>query len=147
MMQYLKYSLLLCTILCAVLYSHAQLPSLIDDNTGQDDYMQNTVLKPGENPQDKIRSRIFVKTTLSKKTCFVGESVLVVYQLYTSLYCEPKVVKQPSFNGCSLVEMTTDEPEYLDKVNGKMYRVLLIRKVQLTPLQDGELLIPSAVVN
>ena len=146
-MQFLRYSLLLCMLLSAALYSHAQLPSLIGDDTEQDDYQQNTILKPGEDPQDKIRSQIFIKTTLSKSTCFVGEPVLVIYQLYTALYCQPKVVKQPSFNGCSLVEMTTDEPEYLDKVNGKMYRVLLIRKVQLTPLQEGELLIPPAVVN
>ncbi|WP_170971016.1 BatD family protein [Ilyomonas limi] len=134
-------------MLCAVLYNRAQLPSLIGDDTDQDDYLQNTILKPGEDPQDKIRSQIFIKTTISKKACFVGEPVLVVYQLYTALYCQPKVVKQPSFNGCSVVEMTTDEPEYLDKENGKMYRVLLIRKVQLTPLQEGELLIPPAVIN
>lgn len=147
MMQYLRNTLLLCIMMCGVLYSHAQLPSLIDDPQEDNDYMQSTVLRPGENPEDKIRSQIFVKTTVSKRTCFVGEPVLVVYQLYTALYCQPKVIKQPSFNGCSLVEMTTDEPEYMDKENGKMYRVLLIRKVQLTPLQEGELLIPPAVVN
>jgi hypothetical protein len=147
-MRHLKNTLLLwCVMLGGVLYSHAQLPSLIDDSEEEGNYLQNTILKPGEDPQDKIRSQIFIKTSVSKKTCFVGEPVLVVYQLYTALYCQPKVVKQPSFNGCSLVEMTTDEPEYMDKENGKMYRVLLIRKVQLTPLQEGELMIPPAVVN
>jgi hypothetical protein len=147
MMQHLKNTLLLCAMICAVLYCHAQLPSLIDDAQNDKDYMQSTVLRPGENPEDKIRSQIFIKTSVSKRTCFVGEPVLVVYQLYTALYCQPKVIKQPSFNGCSLVEMTTDEPEYMDKEKGKMYRVLLIRKVQLTPLQEGELIIPPAVVD
>src|SRR4051794_22762688 len=147
MMQYLKNTLMLCIMICAELYGHAQLPSLIDDAQEDNDYMQSSVLRHGENPEDKIRSQIFVKTTVSKRTCFVGEPILVIYQLYTALYCQPKVVKQPAFNGCSLVEMTTDEPEYMDRENGKMYRVLLIRKVQLTPLQEGELLIPPAVVN
>src|SRR4051812_20374725 len=147
MMQFLKNTLLLSVMICAVLFSHAQLPSLIDNSQEDNEFMQSSVLRPGENPEDKIRSQIFVKTTVSKRTCFVGEPILVIYQLYTALYCQPKVVKQPTFNGCSLVEMTTDEPEYVDKQNGKMYRVLLIRKVQLTPLQEGQLLIPPAVVD
>lgn len=148
MMRFLKNRWLLCWVLC-VLGSNAvqaQLPSLFG-NDGVENELSNTVLKPGDDPQEKIRSQIFIKTTLSKKSCFVGEPVLVLYQLYTALYCQPRVIKQPSFSGCSLVEMTTDEPEYLDQENGKMYRVLLIRKVQLTPLQEGELLIPPAVVN
>ncbi len=148
-MRYLRYSLLLCILFCTGLYSGAQpqLPSLINDAPDDDTYLSNTVLRPGESAQDKIRSQIFIKTSVSKKNCFVGEPVLVMYQLYTALYCQPKVVKQPSFSGCSLVEMTTDEPEYMEKENGKMYRVLLVRKVQLTPLQEGELIIPPAVVN
>ncbi len=148
-MQYRKNIVLLGVVLCTALLIQAQsqLPSLFDDAQEQNTYLQNTVLKPGEKPEDKIRSQIFIKTTVSKRSCYVGEPVLVVYQLYTALYCQPKVVKQPSFSGCSLVEMTTDEPEYIEKADGKMYRVLLIRRVQLTPLQEGELVIPPAVVN
>lgn len=147
-MQCLRNSLLLCILLCATLYSEAQLPSLINDDMPEERTKAgNTVLQPGENAQDKIRSQIFIKTSISKNTCFVGEPILVVYQLYRALYCQSKIVKEPFFNGCSLVEMTTDEPEYMEKENGKVYRVSLVRKVQLTPLQEGELLIPPAIVS
>ncbi len=43
--------------------------------------------------------------------------------------------------------MTSDEPEQTLTENGKTYRVQLIRKVQLIPLQAGDLQIPPATVN
>ena len=124
-----------------------QLPSLFDEPTAQNEYQRNSVLKPGENPEAKIHSLIFIKTSISKKTCFVGEPILVTYQLYTAVSCHSRVTKQVAFSGCSVIEMTSDEPEQTQKDKGVIYRVQLIRKVELIPLQAGDLLIPPATVN
>ena len=137
---------MLC-LLCVKAWSQpVQLPSLFGDDA-QNDYLKNSVLKPGEDPTAKIRSLVFIKTSISKKACFVGEPILVIYQLYTAVSCHSRVTKQVSFSGCSVIEMTTDEPEQAEKEGGKIYRVQLIRKVQLIPLQSGDLIIPPATVN
>lgn len=124
-----------------------QLPSLLTESDAQNDYQKNSVLKPGEDPTKKIHNLIFIKTSISKKTCFVGEPILVIYQLYTAVSCHSRVTKQVSFSGCSVIEMTSDEPEQVEKKDDKIYRVQLIRKVQLIPLQSGDLIIPPATVN
>ncbi len=124
-----------------------QLPSLLNRADGQSDYIKNSVLQPGENPQEKIRHLIFIKTSVSKKTCFVGEPVLVTYQLYTAVSCHSKVIKQVAFSGCSVIEMTDDEPDQIQKEKGAIYRVQLIRKVQIIPLKAGDLTIPPATVS
>lgn len=106
------------------------------------------VLKPGEDPLKKIRNSMFVKAIASKKKVYVGEPVLVSYKLYTSLRSNSRVVKQPSFSGCSVSEMTTSEVQAdIETVNGKKYRTFLFRKVQLFPLQPGVVTIGQASVD
>jgi hypothetical protein len=124
-----------------------QLQSLFDDQGLGSAFVQDPVLKPGERPDEKIRNNIFVKVFTSKSSCYVGEPILVTYKLYTGLKSESKVVKQPAFSGCSVLEMTTDDPPGQEQLNGKNYRVFLIRKVQLTPLQPGPLQLGTASVD
>ncbi len=125
-----------------------QLPSLFNEPDAQKEYQKNSTLQPGENPETKIRSLIFIKTSVSKKSCFVGEPIMVTYELYTAVSCHSKVTKQVAFSNCSVIEMTSvDEPEKTVKENGVIYRVQLIRKVQLIPLQAGDLAIPPATIS
>ncbi len=125
-----------------------QLPSLFGEPDAQKEYQKNSVLQAGENPENKIRSLIFIKTSVSKRTCFVGEPIMVTYELYTEVSCHSKVTKQVAFSNCSVIEMTSvDEPDKTVKENGAIYRVQLIRKVQLIPLQPGDLAIPPATVS
>lgn len=125
-----------------------QLPSLFGEPDAQKEYQKNSVLQPGENPENKIKSLIFIKTSISKKNCFVGEPIMVTYELYTAVSCHSKVTKQVAFSNCSVIEMTSvDEPDKTVKENGVIYRVQLIRKVQLIPLQAGNLEIPPATVS
>ena len=140
--------LLLC-LCCVKMYAQqVQLPSLFSESEDQNDYTKNSVLKPGENPQAKIHKLIFVNTSVSKKSCYVGEPILVTYQLYTAISCHSRVTKQVAFSSCSVIEMTSgDEPEQIKKEGEKVYRVQLIRRVQLIPLQAGDLIIPPATVN
>ncbi len=107
---------------------------------------EDAVLQPGENPAKVVKENVFMKVEVSKPQVFVGEPVLVSYKLYVALRGQSKVVRQPSFAGASVIEMTTDElPEY-EVFNGRRYKAFLIRKVQLYPLEEGRLLLEPAIV-
>ncbi len=138
--------MLLCWV--KIIAQPTQLPSLFSEPDAQKEYLKNSVLQPGENPKSKIQSLIFIKTSVSKKTCFVGEPIMVTYELYTAVSCHSKVTKQVAFSNCSVIEMTSvDEPDKTVKENGAIYRVQLIRKIQLIPLQAGDLEIPPVTIS
>ncbi len=124
-----------------------QLPPIFNEED-LDALAQNNILKPGEKPDEKIRKNIFVKVSANKTTCFVGEPILVTYQLFSALENEAKVNRQPTFSGCSVIEMTDpNEQATMQTINGKTYKVFTIRKVQLIPLQEGELKLDTATVD
>jgi hypothetical protein len=105
-------------------------------------------LKPGENAKDKIVKNLFVRATIDKRSCFVGEPILATFKLFTRLDSESKIVKRPSLNGFSVVDMERPETGVFSKemYNGKLYNCYLIRKVQLYPLQSGPLTIDPVEV-
>lgn len=121
---------------------------IMQDRLPRPDVLDNsTILKPGETITSKVKANIFIRVYVSRKSCVVGEPILVTYKLCTRLAPQAKVAKQPTFNGCSVQEMTTDDllPE-TENINGKDYRTYVIRKVQLTPLQAGKLVLDAAAV-
>ncbi len=105
-------------------------------------------LKKGENARDKIKGNILIKLDVNKHSCYVGEPILASYKLCTRVRSQSRVVKQPMFNGCTVIEMTgTEEPvARREVINGKSYNVYVIRKVQLFPLQEGKLVLPQVGV-
>lgn len=114
-----------------------------------EDFSNEQVLKKGEDALKKIRENLLIKLEVNKTTCFVGEPLLVTYKLCTRLKSQSRVIKQPSFTGCTVIEMTTNDfalPEQ-ELVNGRMYNVYIIRKVQLFPLQPGTLALPETTVD
>jgi hypothetical protein len=107
-------------------------------------------LSPGEDAKEKIKKNLFVRATVDKQSCFIGEALLATFKLYTRLDSESKILKRPSFNGFSVIDL--EEPEAgiftREMINGKLYNCYLIRKVQLFPLQSGEVTIePVEIVN
>lgn len=109
---------------------------------------QSAILKPGENWNDKIKSNLFVRVIASKTNCVVGEPLLITYKLYTRLPIEAKLAKQPSFNSCTIYEMTPLNPtEGMEKVNGKLYKTCIVRQVQIFPLQPGDIKMDAAVMD
>lgn len=96
-------------------------------------------LLPGENVKEKISKNLFIKATIDKHTCYVGEPVLATFKLFTRLDSESKIVKRPSLNGFSVIELEEPEAGIFSKemYNGKLFNCYLIRKVQLFPLQSG----------
>ena len=127
--------------------SQAPPTSLLDLFPMQDDLPSGQFLKKGESAINKIKNNIVVRLELSKTNCFVGEPILATYKLCTRLKSTSKVIKQPMFSGCTVVELTDSEmSSHVEKINGWEYNVFVIRRVQLIPLNAGSLTLPQAQV-
>lgn len=105
-------------------------------------------LLPGENVKNKVAKNLFVRATIDKHTCYVGQPILATFKLFTRLDSESKVLKRPSLNGFSVIDLEQPEAGIFSKemVNGKLFNCYLIRKVQLFPLQSGMLTIESVEI-
>ncbi|MEO5948082.1 MAG: BatD family protein [Chitinophagaceae bacterium] len=101
--------------------------------------ISNYFLRPGENPYKKIKENLFVKVQVDKKNCYAGEPVLATFKLYSCLESKSDIVKNPGFYGFSIFDMInlSDKEVLAEKINGKIFDVHTIRKVQLFPLQAG----------
>ncbi len=104
-----------------------------------DDY----ILKPGENVAEKTAKNLFIKLDLSKKSCYVGEPIVATYQLFTRLPSETTITDAPSFNGFSVNDLDISSNSTLEKYKGRKYNVYTIRKVELYPLQAGNITLGS----
>jgi hypothetical protein len=104
-----------------------------------DQPLDEMVLKPGESVAEKVRKNIFVKLEVSRNSVYVGEPLVATYKLYTRLNSESRVIHRPSFTGFSVYEMGDNGPVKSDEesVNGKVYDMYVLRRVQLYPLQEG----------
>ncbi|MDB5191829.1 MAG: hypothetical protein JWQ96_1392, partial [Segetibacter sp.] len=122
--------------------------SILDQlRKGDEEYGNDQFLRKGEDPREKIKNNVLVKAEVSKRTCFVGEPILVTYKLCTRLRSQSRVTKQPTFSGSTVIEMTTEDPiAKREVINGKPYNTYVIRRVQLFPLQEGKLELPAAQV-
>ena len=106
------------------------------------------ILKKGEDPIEKINRNMSVKLEVDRTSCYVGEPVVATYKLYTRLKSESNLVKNPSFNGFSVIDLQQpDNTSYqVEKLNGRDYNVYILRKVQLYPLLAGDLELGAAEV-
>ena len=107
----------------------------------QDEFIDAIVLRPGESTAEKIQKNLFIKVIPSKTTCYEGEPIMVTYKVYTRLDVDnANVTRRPSFSGFSAYDMEEpNQPFEMDELNGKRYHSWSIRKVQLYPLQNGQL--------
>ncbi len=107
------------------------------------------IIKKGENVQDKISKNLFVRVDADKTSCYVGEPIVVTYKLYTRLKSESNIVKNPSFNGFSVIDLVPPQASInyvVEKFEGREYNVYTLRKVQLYPLQPGRFDLETASI-
>ena len=97
------------------------------------------ILKDGENSDEKIKKNIFVKLDVNKNECYVGEPITASYKLYTRLNSESTITEAPSFNGFSVSDFDLSQNSTIETYNGRKYNVYVLRKVQLYPLQSGDI--------
>ena len=104
------------------------------------------IFHKGDNIAEKVSKNMILRLEVDKKSCYVGEPVIATYKLYTRLKSESKLTENPSFNGFSVVDLTSqDISGYTrEKLNGREYNVYTIRKAQLYPLQPGNIELESA---
>ena len=97
------------------------------------------LLKKGENATEKIKNNLLVKLDVSKTSCYIGEPIVATYKLCSRLKSESTVTKRPSLSQFSVYDMVQPEANNpsIERINGKLFNVHTIRKVQLYPLQDG----------
>jgi hypothetical protein len=108
-----------------------------------DDY----ILKPGENVAEKTAKNLFLKLDVDKKSCYVDEPVVATYKLYTRLPSETTITDAPSFNGFSVNDLDVNNNATQEKYNGRMYNVYTLRKVELYPLQPGNITLDPVVAD
>lgn len=105
------------------------------NSAGGSDYF----LRPGEDPYEKIRQNLFLKILVDRTRCFSGEPILATFKLYSRLQSKSDIVKNPGFYGFTVYDMVnlSDKAMATEEVDGKVFDVHTIRKVQLFPLQPG----------
>lgn len=111
---------------------------------------EGSYLAPGEDPVEKMRKNIFMKVSVDRKTCYVGQPVTATFKLYSRLNSRSDIVKNPGFYGFAIQDMIglADHITETELVNGKKFEVHTVRKVQLYPLSAGEFMIdPMEVQN
>lgn len=143
MQKFLLYFLMIVFLLQSVASFAQQTADSIDYNAVTGDI----IIKPGADAASIVRSRMFVTVSVNKKSVFVGEPVLVTYKFYTALNSKSQVSRHPQFINCSVVELPYNPDPFLDSFKGKPYAVYIIRRVALTPLQAGNLLLGPAYVD
>ncbi|MGF2414702.1 MAG: BatD family protein, partial [Ferruginibacter sp.] len=99
----------------------------------------DNILRKGESAEEKVNKNMFIKLDIDKTSCYVGEPIIATYKLYTRLKSESNLIKNPSFNGFSVIDLQQpDNVNYSrETINGREYNVYIIRRAQLYPLQAG----------
>lgn len=110
---------------------------------------QPGILRNGENPMEKIRKNVFVKVDVDKTNVYAGQQITATYKLYTRLPTSSQVTKVPSFTSFSAHDIKLPYPPQpsIQDVNGVPFKVFIIRKTMLFPLQSGNLELDPAEVD
>ena len=76
---------------------------------------------------------------LDKRICFAGQPIVATFKLYSRLQSRSDIVKNPGFYGFAVHDMINldDKMVAVENINGQLFDVHTIRKVQLYPLQEG----------
>lgn len=98
------------------------------------------ILEPNENIADKVQQNMQLKLEVNKTSCYVGESILATYVLYSRLRSESRLVKNPAFNGFSVIDLPVKEQSIgVGDIDGRKFNKYEIRKAQLYPLMAGNI--------
>ena len=96
-------------------------------------------LYPGEDPAPVIQKNLFLRVEVNKKQVYPGEPVVATFKLYSRLESRSDIVRNPGFYGFAVVDMLNlaDYEKGQEKLNGDLFDVHIIRRVQLFPEKPG----------
>ncbi len=93
--------------------------------------------------KEEIEKNCFIKAIADKNKVYLGQQVTVTYKLYTrlSIASQMSVNKLPQYNGCWAEELNTSNTISFsnEMVDGKMFKVGVLKKAALFPSQTGTL--------
>ena len=93
--------------------------------------------------QEEIEKNLYIKASVDKSKVYKGEQVTVVYKLYTrlSIASQMAINKLPQYQGFWAEELETPNNISFrtEMINGKQFRVGVLKKVALFPTQTGSL--------
>lgn len=89
---------------------------------------------------------LIVQAAVNKKSCYVGEPIVATFTLVSNVVAGAEVVKNPGFYGFSVVEMPRGRIQLTERDIAAGYEKHLLRKVQLYPMQAGNLVIDEMTV-
>jgi hypothetical protein len=96
-----------------------------------------------EAQNSEIAKNLFIRASVDKQKVYQGEQVTVTYKLYTRLNIasQMQVSKLPQYQGFWAEELETSNQIMFttENVDGKQYRVGVLKKAALFPSQNGEL--------
>ncbi|MGB5894992.1 MAG: BatD family protein [Ignavibacteriaceae bacterium] len=105
--------------------------------------------KPKKQKQDaeisdeEIAKNLFIRAVVDKRKAFLGEQVTVTYKLYTRLNiaAQMSISKLPQYQGFWAEELETSSNITFatEVIDGKQYRVGVLKKAALFPTQAGKL--------
>lgn len=125
-----------------------------DGTTYKSDPIKITVVKGQDKPKQKqqndseiseseISKNLYIKASVDKTRAFKGEQITIVYKLYTQYIIASQigVNKLPQYQNFWAEELETSDNINFTKeiVNGKPFRVHLLKRVALFPTQTGTL--------
>ncbi len=106
-------------------------------------------VKPKEEKQDdgvsneEIAKNLFIRASVDKKKVYMGEQVTVTYKLYTRLNiaAQMSISKLPQYQGFWAEELETSNNITFNTelVDGKQFRVGVLKKAALFPNRTGKL--------
>lgn len=99
--------------------------------------------------EELIRTNLFLRLDVSKKSVYAGEPLEAKFTLYSRLQSSSEAERSPSFYGFSIVDMLNVNQAHtaVEVVNGKVFNTAILRKVQLFPVQAGLLTIDPMLVS
>jgi hypothetical protein len=123
-----------------------------DGQTYTSDPLKITVVQGSPKPKDQndqsisneeIAKNLFIRATIDRNKVYQGEQVTVTYKLYTRLNiaAQMSVDKLPHYQGfwAEEIDTPTNINFTTEVVDGKQYRVGLLKRAALFPSQSGKL--------
>ncbi len=100
---------------------------------------------------EEIAENLFVRASADKQRAYKGEQITVTYKLYTRLTIasQMSISKLPQYQGFWAEELETSNNISFttEVVNGKQFRVGILKKVALFPTEAGQLSITPFELN
>jgi hypothetical protein len=96
-----------------------------------------------------LEGSIFIRTELSRTSCYAGEPVVAEFTLFSGVESSAEADRSPAFYGFSVLDLVDFHQPHnsSELINGKLFNTSLLRKVLLFPVQSGALLIDPMYVH